>query len=50
MGQAKTGDTVRVQCTGKLGDSAEFDSSAGREPLELALRSGQVIPGFDKNV
>lgn len=50
MSQAKTGDTVRVHYTGKLDDGIEFDSSAGREPLEFALGSGQVIPGLDKAV
>lgn len=50
MSQAKAGDTVRVHYTGKLDDGTQFDSSAGREPLEFALGSGQVIPGLDKAV
>lgn len=50
MTQAKSGDTVRIHYTGKLDDGTEFDSSAGRDPLEFALGSGQVIPGFDKAV
>jgi peptidylprolyl isomerase len=50
MSQAKAGDTVRVHYTGKLGDGTQFDSSAGHEPLEFALGSGQVISGFDKAV
>jgi peptidylprolyl isomerase len=50
MSQAKAGDTVRVHYTGKLDDGTQFDSSAGREPLEFALGSGQVISGFDKAV
>jgi peptidylprolyl isomerase len=50
MSQAKSGDTVRVHYTGKLGDGTQFDSSAGREPLEFALGGGKVIPGFDKAV
>lgn len=50
MSEAKSGDTVRIHYTGKLDDGTEFDSSAGREPLEFALGSGQVIPGFDSAV
>ena len=50
MKQATSGDTVRVHYTGTLDDGSEFDSSAGREPLEFTLGSGQVIPGFDNAV
>jgi peptidylprolyl isomerase len=50
MSQAQAGDTVRIHYTGKLDDGTQFDSSAGREPLEFALGQGQVIPGFDKAV
>ena len=50
MTQAKSGDTVRIHYTGTLEDGATFDSSAGRDPLEFTLGSGQVIPGFDKAV
>jgi peptidylprolyl isomerase len=50
MSQAKAGDTVRIHYTGKLDDGTTFDSSASREPLEFALGSGQVIPGFDEAV
>ena len=50
MSQAKTGDTVKIHYTGTLDDGTEFDSSAGRDPLEFAMGSGQVIPGFDTAV
>ncbi len=48
--QAKAGDTVQVQYTGKLADGTVFDSSVGKDPLQFTLGSGQVIPGFDKAV
>ncbi len=50
MTQARSGDTVRIHYTGTLDDGTQFDSSAGREPLEFALGGGQVIPGFDSAV
>jgi len=50
MTQAKSGDTVRIHYTGTLDDGTQFDSSAGREPLEFAIGGGQVIPGFDSAV
>jgi len=45
--QAANGDTVRVHYTGTLADGTEFDSSAGRDPIELTLGGGMVIPGFE---
>lgn len=50
MSNVKTGDTVRVHYTGKLGDGTPFDSSVGRDPLEFAIGGGNVIPGFESAV
>ncbi len=50
MSQAKSGDKVRIHYTGKLDDGTQFDSSAGREPLEFKLGEGGIIPGFEKAV
>lgn len=47
MAQVKSGDTVRVHYTGKLTTGEQFDSSAGREPLEFTVGAGQMIKGFD---
>ena len=50
MGTVKNGDTVKVHYTGKLEDGTVFDSSDGRDPLELKVGGGQVIPGFEKGI
>ncbi len=50
MSHAKAGDTVKIHYTGTLDDGTQFDSSAGRDPLEFELGAGQVIPGFDQAV
>ncbi|MFA5844211.1 MAG: peptidylprolyl isomerase [Coriobacteriia bacterium] len=44
------GQTVRVHYRGTLDDGSEFDSSAGRDPLQFTLGSGQIIPGFEHAV
>ena len=45
--QAKNGDLVKVHYTGKLINGEQFDSSAGREPLEFTVGADQMIKGFD---
>lgn len=50
MSKAKSGDTVRVHYTGKLEDGTQFDSSAGKDPLEFSIGAGDVLPAFDSAV
>ncbi|RMF09903.1 MAG: peptidylprolyl isomerase [Alphaproteobacteria bacterium] len=47
MTKAETGDRVRVHYTGRTDQGMEFESSRNREPLEVTLGQGQVIPGFE---
>jgi len=48
--EAKRGDTVEVDYTGKFENGEVFDTSEGREPLEFTLGAGQMIPGFEEAV
>lgn len=41
------GTRVLVHYTGTLDDGTQFDSSREREPLEVVLGEGMVIPGFE---
>lgn len=50
MAEAKQGDTVHVHYTGRLADGTTFDSSKDRDPLELTLGAGMVIPGFEQAI
>ncbi|MFL0353724.1 peptidylprolyl isomerase [Xanthomarina sp. GH4-25] len=50
MSQVKENDTVKVHYTGKLSNGQIFDSSLEREPLEVTLGQGMLIPGFENAV
>jgi len=50
MSKVKENDTVKVHYTGKLTSGQVFDSSLNREPLEVQLGQGQLIPGFENGL
>ncbi len=50
MSKVTENDTVRVHYTGKLTNGEVFDSSREREPLEVQLGQGSLIPGFEKGL
>lgn len=50
MTQAKNGDTVRVNYTGRLSDGTVFDSTDNREPLQFKLGEDRLITGFEEAV
>lgn len=50
MTEAKMGDVVRINYTGRLTDGTQFDSSEGKQPLEFTIGSGQVIKGLEAEV
>lgn len=48
--EAKVGDTVSVQYTGKLQDGTVFDTSVGKAPISFVLGAGMVIPGWEQGL
>jgi peptidylprolyl isomerase len=50
MPHPRPGDSVKVHYTGRLDDGNVFDSSKKREPIELTVGEGQVIPGFEEAI
>ncbi len=47
MAQVAVGDTVRIHYTGTLKDGTEFDSSAGRDPLQFKIGEKSIIPHLE---
>ena len=50
MSKVKENDTVEVHYTGKLKNGQVFDSSKGKQPLNVTLGKGNFIPGFEKGL
>ena len=47
MSKVQANDTVVVHYQGRLESGEVFDDSNGRDPLEISLGQGMVIPGFE---
>jgi peptidylprolyl isomerase len=50
MAQAKTGNHVRVNFTGRLDDGTIFASSLNSEPLEFTLGDSEVLAAIEEAV
>jgi peptidylprolyl isomerase len=50
MAQAKSGDTVRINYTGRLDDGTVFKTSCGYKPLEFRIGKSSLIPAFQETV
>ncbi len=50
MSVVKEHDIVKVHYTGKLTNGQIFDSSLEREPLEVTIGKGMLIPGFENAI
>jgi peptidylprolyl isomerase len=46
----ENGKYVSVEYTGKLGNGDVFDSSEGRQPLEVHMGAGEMIKGFESQL
>jgi len=45
--KVENGNYISVQYTGKMADGQVFDTSNGRQPMEVHMGAGQMIPGFE---
>ena len=50
MVQANNGDTVQIHYSGKLKDGTEFDSSAGRDPLQITIGENTLMPKLEEAI
>ena len=48
--KAENGKLVSVHYTGKFLDGEVFDSSEGKEPIQIVLGKGSVIPGWEEGI
>jgi FKBP-type peptidyl-prolyl cis-trans isomerase 2 len=50
MAQARSGDTVMINYTGRLDDGTVFKTSCGYKPLKFRIGKSSLIPAFQETV
>ncbi|MEJ2705339.1 MAG: peptidylprolyl isomerase [Sedimentisphaerales bacterium] len=50
MTQAKTGDKVKINLTGRLEDGSVFLNTGEGKPLEFKIGEGKILPGIEHAV
>ena len=50
MAQAKPGDTVKIHCTGRLGDGKVFKRSCESKPLKFKIGKSMLMRAFEQKV
>jgi len=50
MTQAKSGDIVKIQYTGRLDDNSVFETSVDRDPIQLTIGKGRTIPALEESI
>jgi peptidylprolyl isomerase len=50
LDKVEHGTYISIEYTGTLGNGEVFDSSKGRQPLEVEMGAGQVIKGFEEQL
>jgi peptidylprolyl isomerase len=50
MTKAKSGDTVKIQYTGRLDDNSVFETSVDRDPIQLIIGQGRTIPALEEAI
>jgi FKBP-type peptidyl-prolyl cis-trans isomerase 2 len=50
MDIVKKGDTVRIDCTGKLDEETIFITTLMDEPLVMTVGEGRLLPGFENGI
>ena len=50
MKKAKSGDTVKVNYTGRLDDGTIFDTSVGKDPFQFIIGEGFLMQAFEEEI